>query len=144
MCFLGCVEREGEAGKSEGSGMQCVCTCVCVCMHVDNGNIYMNGPCIALHRHNSSDLEPSPAQSLQRGHKHKATLLFPIPVCVSGCILARFNNVTSLTTRAIISDERHLWIYSRLTGLDQLYGKVSGQWNREDSNGNLRHSRSLG
>lgn len=62
-------------------------------MRVDNGNIYMNGQCIAFHRHNSSDLEPSPALSLQKGHKHKATLLFPIPVCVCVCILARFNNV---------------------------------------------------
>ncbi len=44
-------------------GLECsVCVHVRVCMHVDNGNIYMNGPCIALHRHNSSDLEPSPAQ----------------------------------------------------------------------------------
>lgn len=77
------LKWEGEAGKSEGSGMRCVC------VHVDNGNIYMNGPCIAPHRHNSSDLEPSPALSLQKGHKHKATLLFPIPESsVSVCVCA--------------------------------------------------------
>ncbi len=64
----------------------CVCVCVCVYMHGDYGNIYTNGPCIALHRHNSSDLEPSPAQSLQSGHKHKATLLFPVYVCASLCM----------------------------------------------------------
>lgn len=71
-------EWVGEAGRR-------VWNAVCMCMYGSNGNIYMNGLCIARDRHNSSDLELDPALSLQTAQKHKATLLFPIPeylVCV--------------------------------------------------------------